>query len=62
MYSSVEHYRKMLREQPFTIFSNHKPLILSFNQTNNEGTSWNVRKFDFIGQFVIGSQYTYYIH
>lgn len=48
----------MLKEQPFTIFSNHKPLILFFNQTNNEHTLWKVRQLDFIGQFVIDSEYT----
>lgn len=39
MYLSVEHYRHKLKEQQFTVLSNHKPLILSFNQTNNKDTS-----------------------
>lgn len=57
MYLGVKQFRHLLEGRPFTIFTDHKPLIFSFCQKNNKATPRQVRQLDFIGQFTTDIQY-----
>lgn len=51
MYSSVKHFRNILEGQVFTIFTDQKPLIYAFQQSNDKATPRQFRYLDYISQF-----------
>lgn len=51
MYSSVKHFRNILEGRVFTIFTDQKPLIYSFQQSNDKATPRQFRYLDYISQF-----------
>lgn len=51
IYASIKHFKNILEERTFTIFTDHKPLVYAFHQSNEKATSRQLRHLDFIGQF-----------
>lgn len=51
VYESIKHFRHLLEAQPFTIFTDHKPLIFAFQQNSQKSSPRQIRHLDFVSQF-----------
>lgn len=51
IYESVQHYRHFLESQPFTIFTDHKPLTYAFKQRREKLPQVQLNQLSFISEF-----------
>lgn len=51
IYAAIKHFRHMVEGRPFTIFTDHKPLVFAFKQKLNKCSPRQFRYLDFIAQF-----------
>jgi len=57
VYSAVKYFRHILEGRPFTIFTDHKPIIFAFSQKPEKASPRQFRYLDYIGQFSTDIQY-----
>lgn len=50
-YSAVRHFRYMLEGRPFTLYTDHKPLVYAFQQKADKASPRQQRHLDYLGQF-----------
>lgn len=50
-YASIKHFRPFLEGRPFTLLTDHKPLIFAFQQSSDKASPRQFRHLDYIGQF-----------
>lgn len=51
MYKAVKYFRQFVEGRIFTIYTDHKPLIFAFKQSNEKATPRQLRHLHFISQF-----------
>ncbi|XP_066253847.1 uncharacterized protein [Euwallacea similis] len=51
LYSAIKYFRHFLEGRPFTIYTDHKPLIYAFIQKSDKASPKQMRHLDFISQF-----------
>lgn len=51
IFLAIKHFRYMVEGRVFTIHTDHKPLIYSFNKKNDQSSPRQIRQLDFISQF-----------
>ncbi|GIY83288.1 RT_RNaseH_2 domain-containing protein [Caerostris darwini] len=56
-YMAVKYFRHMVEGRPFTIFTNHKPLIFAFRQEKDKCSPRQLRHLDYISQFTTDIQH-----
>ncbi|CAI2724326.1 unnamed protein product [Schistosoma spindalis] len=57
IYLAVKHFSFLLQGRPFTIMTDHKPLIYSFNVSYDRHSPREARQLDYISQFTTDIQY-----
>lgn len=57
IYSSIKHFQNLLEARNFIIFTDHKPLVFAFQQSNEKATPRQLRHLDFISQFSTNIQH-----
>ncbi|KAG8196266.1 hypothetical protein JTE90_023821 [Oedothorax gibbosus] len=50
-YMAIKYFRHMVEGRPFTLFTDHKPLIYAFQQKEDKCSPRQMRQLDYIGQF-----------
>lgn len=51
IYLAIKQYRHMLEGRPFTVFTDHKPLVYALNQDPLKSSSQQARHLEYIAQF-----------
>lgn len=51
IYEAVKHFRFMVELKPFTIWTDHKPIVAAFRKTSDKCSPRQFRHFDFVSQF-----------
>ena len=57
IYQSIKHFSHFLLGSPFTVLTDHKPLIYAFNQKPENASPRQRKKLDYISQFTTDIQY-----
>lgn len=57
IYSAIKYFRHILEGRPFSIFTDHKPIIFAFSQKHEKATPRQFRYLEFIGQFYTDIRY-----
>lgn len=57
MYQSVMYFKHMLEGRPFTILTDHKPIIFAFKQPKEKHNPRQANQLDFIAQFTTDVQH-----
>lgn len=57
LYLAIRHFRFMLEGRPFTVFTDHKPLIGAMNKISEPWTSRQQRHLSFISEFTTDLQH-----
>jgi cleavage and polyadenylation specificity factor subunit 1 len=50
-YEAVKHFRHVLQEHHFTIFTDHKPITYAFQQKQNKCSPRQFNHLNFVAQF-----------
>lgn len=50
IYTAVKHFRHQLEGRPFTIMTDHKPLIYAYQQAADKASPRQLRHLDYIAQ------------
>lgn len=51
IYSAVKYFRHFVEARPFTVYTDHKPIVFAFRKKDGQCTPRQFRYLDFIGQF-----------
>jgi len=51
IYTAIKHFRHMLEDRHFVIYTDHKPLVYAFNKNQLQSSPRQTRHLEFIGQF-----------
>jgi cleavage and polyadenylation specificity factor subunit 1 len=51
IYEAVKHFRHILEARPFTIFTDHKPIICAFQENRDKCSPRQFKHLDFVTQF-----------
>ena len=57
MYLTLKNFRHLVEDHPFTIFTDHKPLVTAFTKKSAPVSDRQYRHFDFISQFPVTISY-----
>lgn len=56
-YQGIRHFRHVLEGRPFTLMTDHKPLIFAFKQKQDKASPRQARHLDYISQFTTDIQH-----
>jgi len=57
IYTAIKHFRHMLEERKFAVYTDHKPLIYAFNKDQLQSSPRQTRQLEFISQFATDIRY-----
>ncbi|CAG4937253.1 unnamed protein product [Parnassius apollo] len=57
IYESIKYFRYMVELKPFTVFTDHKPIISAFKKNSNNCSPRQFRYLDYIAQFTTDIRY-----
>lgn len=57
MYAAIKHFKHMVEGREFTIYTDHCPLIYTFQQKLDKSLPWQLRHLDLIGQYSTDIRY-----
>jgi hypothetical protein len=49
--AAIKHFRFMLEGRPFTVFTDHRPLVGALSRRSDPWSSWQQRHLSFIAEF-----------